>query len=202
MNQDFHRQKICLWLNSNQLLNSAETCNETRRERRIAIMCQSQSLCSLNESKKKISYLTPGTPGLCNLCFHSARLSCDCLKNEKAILERAVSVKRGHHSAQCPALSESSRGHLRSRELWLRYSLGARSTGSIFPRAPPPPPDKALLFSRAIMKADSSAGGHECFVKRGVSVLLGPGGWWGLNWDLFVGVSLAACGFFLTPAAV
>lgn len=46
---------------------------------------------------RKSSHLTPGTPTLCNLPSHSALPQCDCSRNEKAILERAVPsvVSRG-----------------------------------------------------------------------------------------------------------
>lgn len=110
----------------------------------------SESEEEFNESDKdcgileKSSHLTAGTPALCNLPSHSPPPSHNCWRNEKVILEQAAPSV-----VAWPSLSEPRRGHQRSRELWLRYSL-------IRQRAPYPSP------AHLSMKASLAAWWYLC----------------------------------------
>lgn len=64
------------------------------------------------------TYLLAGSPALCNLPSHSSLLTPDCLRLKSHFGAGAVLC-----SAAWPSLSEPHRGHQRSRELWLRFSL-------------------------------------------------------------------------------
>lgn len=161
---------FCYWMHSNPAFSQRGDLMRAPADNDFAGMCTWSPAFFF--FWRKSTYLTPGTPGLCNLPSHSQQLLYDCLRNEKAILERAAVWKETpvlQRGPRCQSLGGVTRGQG-------NYDYATASPLiRLAPNSPEWPLDKGTPLW-LMMKLDSSAEEHECFVKRGVSLLFSSGG--------------------------
>lgn len=124
INWDFPTIVFCQWMNSDQAGNLMRAETDT----------DFGSMCTESPSFwRKSTYLTPTTSALCNLPSHSP-LCRTIVWEMKDPFWSGRRCERSCLFCSVALVVRAHGGHRGSRELWLRCSLGAHSTGSVFPR--------------------------------------------------------------------